>query len=286
MARGAAKYPSNYVPKPADIPGPVMQDFLRKKRCQGWFAESLTILGVEHDVRPLLLDLHPGESWYADQHFHQSALMPEYASCQGTFWHRECEGFDCTKCSSIPSLADFRARLKRETSSETSLKRGKRVCNPSAESFESIKAAFDDHVVGTMCSVVLLNPLCAGLPTLVLGILPTCNTFNHERVQSRWDQVRSFLDAHFADLGVLVSRGSDGDRRRVKCMLRSISTRTYDLERPGFIMRARIVGGYPLLMDQDAFHVGKKIRNPLLIASRNVFWGTHLATINHLKLVM
>jgi hypothetical protein len=51
-------------------------------------------------------------------------------------------------------------------------------------------------------------------------------------------------------------------------------------------MKAAIVDGHPLLMDQDPFHIGKKIRNPLLIASRSVFWGTHLATVNHLRRVM
>jgi hypothetical protein len=159
-------------------------------------------------------------------------------------------------------------------------------CNPSAATYESIRDAFATHVVGTMCSLVALNPLCAGLPTLVPGMLPTCNTFTHVSVQQRWDQVRSFIRSHFADVGVLVSHASDGDRRRVKCMLQSIEKETYGLDCPGFIMKAELVNGYPVLMDQDAFHIGKKVRNLFLVASRNVFWRTNLATINHLRLVM
>jgi hypothetical protein len=137
-----------------------------------------------------------------------------------------------------------------------------------------------------MCSVVALKPLCAGLPTLVLGLLPTCNTFTHVSVQQRWDQMRSFMSTHFGEIGVLVAHASDGDRRRVKCMLQSIDRGTYGLDCQGFVMKAEVVDGYPILMDQDPFHVGKKLRNPLLVASRNVFWGSCLATVNHLRIVM
>jgi hypothetical protein len=159
-------------------------------------------------------------------------------------------------------------------------------CNSSVKTYESIISSFDTHVTGTMCSVVAINPLCAGLPTMQLALLPTCNTFTHVSVQQRWDQVRSFMSTHFLDLGVLVLHASDGDRRRVKCTLRSIAGGTYGLDCPGFIIKAEVLEGYPVLMDQDAFHIGKKLRNPLPVASRNVFWGTHLVTINHLRLVM
>jgi hypothetical protein len=159
-------------------------------------------------------------------------------------------------------------------------------CNPSASTFGSIQDAFQNLVVGTMCLVLVLNPLVAGLPTLVLGILPTCNTFIHESIRLRWNHVRSFLDAHFADVGVLISHASDGDRRRVKCQLQDMLGGTYGLDDPSFSMKARMENGFPALREQDPFHVGKKLRNPLLVALRNVFWGTHLATINHLRLVM
>jgi hypothetical protein len=512
-AKGTAKYPSNYTPKPADIPSGVLAAYVQKKRCLGWFAETLVIGGVQHSVRPLLLDLLPGELWYADPHFHRSSAMPEFASQRGTFWHKECLGFDCTNCPKIPSLPEFKKRLMREEQSET--KRGQRVaehgvrleylqreelmqsvrawqsrwktlqyqnywlnlhvlnlsrskedlssklkralmsgslpevaeffkrasdagafdgrstllnflldlgknlisvqehdgigtgkrhsrsskmmyecllqfggplvsnflrlnllgpaintskslyrrdallyvgllqestfervacllkqimaskgitgpvpfevsedetacialatwnrrtdcidgfcgpkatpevphlcsfdCNPSAGTYETIKAAFDGLVVGTMCSVVALNPLCVGLPTLVLAMLPTCNTFNHVSVQARWNDVRSLLSTHFSNLGALISHASDGDRRRVKCMLQSIGRGTYGLASPAFIMKAEVINGLPILMDQDPFHIGKKLRNPILVATRNVFWGKHLATINHLRLVM
>ncbi|GAQ78082.1 hypothetical protein KFL_000070500 [Klebsormidium nitens] len=514
VARGLAKYPNNYVPSVADVAdSEKMRLFLEKKRCIGWFEETVCIEGVEHAVEPLLHDLDDGKLWYADPYFNRSSSMAEYKSHKGTFRHKECQGFDCANCRTIPSLPDFKSRLTRETTAET--KRGARICkkgvrleylqkqelidslkvwqkrcktleldrywlnvhvlnlskskedlsarlkralasgslpeiaeffrrasesgafegrstllnflldlgknlltvhehdgkgtgkrhsrssklmyeclqqfggplvanflnvnllgpaintckslyrkdallyvgllqestfehlagllkqlmakkgiigkvplevsedetaciasatwncrtdcidgfcgpkavdgsphvctfdcNPSAASYESIVGAFDTYATGTMCFVVALNVLCADLPTLVLAILPTCNTFTHVSIQQRWDQVRSFLVTHFAEIGVLVSHASDGDRRRVKCMLQSIARGTYGLECPGFIMKAEVVNGYPVMMDQDPFHIGKKLRNPLLVASRNVYWGTHLATINHLRLVM
>jgi hypothetical protein len=93
VASGVALYPTNYVPKLADIPGPDMHSFLNKHRCHGWIADYVMIGGVQHNVRPLLLDLHPGESWYADPHYHRHAPL-----ALGTFWHVDCEGFNCSKC--------------------------------------------------------------------------------------------------------------------------------------------------------------------------------------------
>jgi hypothetical protein len=86
------KYPSNYVPNPADIDPDVMRSFLDSKRCLGWFEESVCIGGIEHAVRPLLLDLEPGKDLYVEPHCHRSALMEDYVSHRGTFRHRECEG--------------------------------------------------------------------------------------------------------------------------------------------------------------------------------------------------
>jgi hypothetical protein len=81
--------------------------------------------GLEHNVSPLLLDLDPGKQWYADPHFHRSSSMSEYDTHQGTFWHKECQGYDCANCRTIPFLPDFKKRLTRET--ESKLKRGTRI---------------------------------------------------------------------------------------------------------------------------------------------------------------
>jgi hypothetical protein len=78
VVRGTAKYPDNFVPKPADIPAPALRSFLDSKRCLGWFQDTLMIDGLEHNVSPLLLDLDAGKQWYADPHFHRSLL-----DCEG-----------------------------------------------------------------------------------------------------------------------------------------------------------------------------------------------------------
>ena len=69
-------------------------------------------------------------------------------------------------------------------------------------------------------------------------------------------------------------------------MLESISWGTYGLKIDGFLMCAEIVDEAPLIMMQDPLHVGKKLRNPLLSATRVVFWGKYVASKNHLLLVI
>ncbi len=68
-------------------------------------------------------------------------------------------------------------------------------------------------------------------------------------------------------------------------MLDSISKGTYDLKVQGFLMCVEMVDNAPIIMMQDPLHVGKKLRNPLLLTTRIVFWGKHMASKNHLLLV-
>jgi hypothetical protein len=160
-------------------------------------------------------------------------------------------------------------------------------CQPSAASFESITQAFKELKVGSLCHLLLLNPLAAGMPRLVYALLPTCNMFDSAQVLRQWELVRSWHRKFLLDsIGPLIFYASDGDKRRVKCRVDSSRKGTYGVDRPGFLAKAEMVDNLPLLMDQDPPHCAKKQRNPILNATRDIFWGDALATKNHLRLVM
>jgi hypothetical protein len=160
-------------------------------------------------------------------------------------------------------------------------------CQPSSSTFESITQAFQELKVGSMCRLLLINPLADRMPRLVYALLPTCNMFNAGQVLAEWRLVRSWHAKHLqGPVGPLISHASDGDKRRVKCMVDSAKRGTYGPDRPDFLVKAEMENGLPLLMDQDPPHCAKKHRNPILNASRDVFWGVCIATKNHLKLVM
>lgn len=160
-------------------------------------------------------------------------------------------------------------------------------CRPSASSFESISKAFQECKVGSMCRLLVANPLAQGMPRLVFALLPTCNMFDASQVYRQWKLIHRLHAKHLQDLiGPLVSHASDGDRCRVKCMVESASRGTYGIDRPDFIVKAEVKAGLPRLMIQDPPHCAKKKRNPILNGNRDLFWGECFATKNHLKLVM
>ena len=158
---------------------------------------------------------------------------------------------------------------------------------PSASTWDTIKDAFESLQVGTMCRVLVANPLVVGMPRLVYCLFSTCNQFDHLAVKRQWELIRKFHKMHLEDsVGPLRGHASDGDSRRRKLMLDSISRGTYGLKVDGFLMCAEVVDEAPLIMMQDPLHVGKKLRNPLLSATRVVFWGKYVASKNHLLLVL
>jgi hypothetical protein len=59
-------------------------------------------------------------------------------------------------------------------------------------------------------------------------------------------------------------------------MLDNIAKGTYGLKVQGFLMCVKMVDNTPIIMMQDPLHVGKKIQNPLLSATRIVFWGKNM----------
>lgn len=151
----------------------------------------------------------------------------------------------------------------------------------SASTFESITEAFETLKVGTHARLLVLNPLVSGMPRMPLALLSTCMKFNAPLVLDQWLRIRLASKEFLSDVGVVIGHASDGDSKRRKLMLESINRGTYGLNVPGFTMRAENE-----LMDQDVIHGGKKARNSLLSPSKNLFWGKHLATKNHLVLVL
>jgi hypothetical protein len=61
-------------------------------------------------------------------------------------------------------------------------------------------------------------------------------------------------------------------------MLDSISKGTYDLKVQCFLMCAKMVDNSLIIMMQNPLHVGKKLQNPFLSATRIMFWGKHIAS--------
>lgn len=57
---GAAQYPSNFVPGPADIPFHKLRKPLRSERCHGFCSDAVKIGGQIVPVGRLKEDLHPG----------------------------------------------------------------------------------------------------------------------------------------------------------------------------------------------------------------------------------
>ncbi len=53
-----------------------------------------------------------------------------------------------------------------------------------------------------------------------------------------------------------------------------------------FLNCAKMVDNTLIIMMQDPLHVGKKLQNPLLLATKIVFWGKHMASKNNLLLIL
>jgi hypothetical protein len=157
-----------------------------------------------------------------------------------------------------------------------------------AASYESILEAFQKLHLAEMARLIVCNPLIKGFPRLVHAMLPTCNRFDASQVQDQWDQIHAIHDKYLsASIGPLISHASEGDARRRKLMVDGCEGGTNGLNQPGFTFKARLGrNGWLVLYCQDPPHGGKKMRNPLLSASRRLCWGVCLATRNHLRLVM
>jgi hypothetical protein len=164
------------------------------------------------------------------------------------------------------------------------------VCNftmepVSASSYESIIDAFKTKKVGTHLCLLVLQPLVSGVPKCIVGMLSTCMRFRSRENRHEWERVDAAFSKYLSEVGVLSCHGSDGAAVRRKLMEEDIEGGSYGLKCPSFTKKAKVkVNGDAVLADQDAIHGGKKARNQLL-SSKNLYYGGHLATKNHLVLV-
>lgn len=108
----------------------------------------------------------------------------------------------------------------------------------SASTYESIIEAFKSLKVGTHARLLVLNPLVAGMPQMPLALLSTCMRFNSFHVLGQWLRVRAAFEEFLADVGVVVAHGSDGDSKRRKLMVESVTRGKDGLDVPGFSMKA------------------------------------------------
>ncbi len=111
-------------------------------------------------------------------------------------------------------------------------------------------------------SLYLLQPLIAGFPTVVVGVLPNCNTFTAADVSATQNQfVVAFEAAKGRErIGVLLSSSSDGDSRRRLDQIQATfgyapsASRYRGVLHDSFVASVTISDGFPVAIgvrDQD-----------------------------------
>jgi hypothetical protein len=120
---------------------------------------------------------------------------------------------------------------------------------PPAISWVSIKEAFETLEIGTMCRILVANPLVAGMPHLVFFLLATYNKFTAAVVEDQWAHIHKYHRAILEPrIGPLVGHGLDGDKRRKKLMLDSTNKGSYGLDLDTFLMKAEMQGNILMIM--------------------------------------
>ena len=161
--------------------------------------------------------------------------------------------------------------------------------------FENLKDAFSRNKLGTNARVVMLNPLHAELPPMVILMQATCNKFNHKWVREQLAQIRDLYNKHlFHILGPLVGNASDGDARRRKLHLQNALSKDgerYCIDTPNFTMSGKIIDVDGIrsvtdLADQDYIHCGKKVINHLKHSSKTLMLGEYWVHMHHVQCVM
>jgi hypothetical protein len=104
-----------------------LRSHVEKRLCHGLFADTIPHGDAVYDIRSLRWDLHPGGEWHADPFYVRTVTIPTIGTVaiDGTFRHKECMLYDCTRCSSIHVSRDVREHVVAE--SRAVLKRGERV---------------------------------------------------------------------------------------------------------------------------------------------------------------
>jgi hypothetical protein len=87
--------------------------------------------------------------------------------------------------------------------------------------------ALDCH--GNYIRVIMVNPILAGMPKLVVMVQCTCNKFTRADVNEQWDLVEAAFNRTLRDQCGMFSVGnaSDGDERRFKLQKKELLGRKY-----------------------------------------------------------
>ena len=166
-------------------------------------------------------------------------------------------------------------------------------------SYDFMIKCFHDYSIGTLARTMILNPMHANLPRVVMGIFPTCNRFTHKDVDDQWISVEEIFQRKMCDrIGPLVGHSSDGDSRRRKLMVQKMLKTGGDSYDPigkenSFVFTAKKIfkedGGWMIsdVGDQDWIHNGKKYICHLDHVSRSLRLGDgKLVFMNHVELLV
>ena len=164
------------------------------------------------------------------------------------------------------------------------------------ESYEDLVDFFRDNVLSSYARVIMFNPLHIHLPTTVIFLGCTCNSFDSKYVAKQWKKCQQIFADHFYEIfkAPLIGQASDGDSRRRKCMKKNgggEEGERFTINSDNFTISSKIEKDDSMnvvalnIPNQDYIHNGKKATFPLDHATRKLAVGTHMAHMNHLILV-
>jgi hypothetical protein len=97
------------------------------------------------------------------------------------------------------------------------------VCGDRSVAFEKIERAFETQQRATYLRIIVVNPLHALMPDIVIAAHGTCNKFDAEFIATSWKTTAALWAKYLAPHLQLTGRGSDGDARRFSNQLREMS---------------------------------------------------------------
>ena len=154
--------------------------------------------------------------------------------------------------------------------------------------YAAIVDSFRQNDKGSFARVIMVNPLHALLPRLVLAVSSTCNRFNSDWVRNQWNTIDTlWQDSYGPILGPIVGHSSDGDSRRKQLMVHDYCSKAgfrYEIPWEGWSLSCEWLGENRVrgLHDQDFIHNGKKLINPLDSAVKNLQLGADVCYLDHL----
>lgn len=157
--------------------------------------------------------------------------------------------------------------------------------------------ACSGRVRGGYCRAIIINPLHPELPKLVVMVQVTCNRFKATDVRDQWRRLYALWYRPDAGeignlgkiLGPLIGHGSDGDARRYALQIEDMRSNVgvrFRIAWHGFTLSGRRDenNNVQCIHSQDIIHNGKKMINPLDVASRTLQLGNFTAIWEHIQL--